>query len=453
MGTLTALLHISSSALSASQTALNATADNVSNANTDGYSRRSVTWSSGDTVDIGGYSGGTGVSASVTVQRNTILQTSVQFANEAANASTTRSTALDNLQSLFTLDSSGADAAGIGAAITSFFASATTLASAPTDSNNRQNMFSAAQNLAAVMNRTATNIATQASSLREQVTSSVGQVNTLLISIATLNGKISTSGDSGTTESLKDQRDADLTSLSKLLDVSSIAGNDGSIGVSLSDGTSLVSGYTAHPLTASMVSGDVQVRSVENQNVTAVIHGGTIGGALTALGTDLPAVSSALDSIASAIGTAVNAQNALGTDANGDAGVDIFTGSTAATLSLAINSPSAIASSSDGSNAQSIGALADGALVNGQTVSAAFASLISDLGQTASTVSTQNKSDAAILTQASTQLSTETGVSLDTEAANLTQYQRSYEAAAKVLAIVNELMAQAINLGEETTVS
>jgi flagellar hook-associated protein 1 len=44
-------------------------------------------------------------------------------------------------------------------------------------------------------------------------------------------------------------------------------------------------------------------------------------------------------------------------------------------------------------------------------------------------------------------------VSLDQEAANLTQYQRSYQAASQVFSIVNTLMASALNLGEETTVT
>jgi flagellar hook-associated protein 1 FlgK len=59
----------------------------------------------------------------------------------------------------------------------------------------------------------------------------------------------------------------------------------------------------------------------------------------------------------------------------------------------------------------------------------------------------------ASLTQLTTQQSTLSGVNLDSEASNLTVYQRSYQAAAQVLTIVDQLMAAAINLGTETTVS
>lgn len=44
-------------------------------------------------------------------------------------------------------------------------------------------------------------------------------------------------------------------------------------------------------------------------------------------------------------------------------------------------------------------------------------------------------------------------VNLDDEASQLTQYQRSYEAAAKVFDIVNQMMAESINLGTEQTYS
>ena len=57
------------------------------------------------------------------------------------------------------------------------------------------------------------------------------------------------------------------------------------------------------------------------------------------------------------------------------------------------------------------------------------------------------------MTQLTTQRNALSGVSLDEEAANLTQYQRSYEAAAKIFAIVNTLLASAINLGVQTSVN
>jgi flagellar hook-associated protein 1 FlgK len=66
---------------------------------------------------------------------------------------------------------------------------------------------------------------------------------------------------------------------------------------------------------------------------------------------------------------------------------------------------------------------------------------------------TDNTAQHATLSQLTTQRNALSGVSLDEEAANLTNYQRAYEAAAKVFSIVNQMMAAAINLGVPTSVS
>ena len=451
MGTLTGLLHVSSSALAADQTALSTTASNISNQNTDGYTRRTVNWSSMDTVTVQGASISAGVTATVVAQRDRVLQRSLQQATEAASASSTRATALDSLQSLFNLNSSGDEASGIGAAITSFFSSVSSLASAPTDTIARQTAYANAQALTTTMNRAASQLASQTSSLNQQIGDSVEQVNGLLTTIASLNQQIQNSSATST-DDLQDQRDQAVLSLAKLVDVNTVTARDGTVNLSLSDGTPLLTGTKAVPLSTATVNGTIRVLSSGN-DVIASIASGSIGGMLQVRDQDIPAVAQQLDSITSAIASTVNAQNAAGTDASGNAGGAIFSGTTAATLSLAITNGAGIAASSDGSNAASIAALASQNIMGTSTASATFSAMVSGLGRTVATAATAKSADSAVLDQTTTQVANVSGVSLDTEAANLTQYQRSYQAAAKVLAIVNELMAQAINLGQQTSVS
>jgi flagellar hook-associated protein 1 FlgK len=80
-------------------------------------------------------------------------------------------------------------------------------------------------------------------------------------------------------------------------------------------------------------------------------------------------------------------------------------------------------------------------------------SFIGSIGTTVASAATESTADAASVTQAQTSRDSLSAVSLDDEASQLTQYQRSYEAAAKVFSIVNEMYATVLNLGEETTVS
>jgi flagellar hook-associated protein 1 FlgK len=92
-------------------------------------------------------------------------------------------------------------------------------------------------------------------------------------------------------------------------------------------------------------------------------------------------------------------------------------------------------------------------MVGSQTATGFLASFLAQVGSDTSGVTTNNTAQQAALTQLTTQRDSLSGVSLDQEASNLTQYQRSYQAASQVFTIVDSLMASAINLGVETTVT
>ncbi|HXE09204.1 MAG TPA: flagellar basal body rod C-terminal domain-containing protein, partial [Acidobacteriaceae bacterium] len=169
-------------------------------------------------------------------------------------------------------------------------------------------------------------------------------------------------------------------------------------------------------------------------------------------------------SLAYSIGSAINTQNQAGLDANGNPGGAIFNLSAtvsgaASAISLSTNSPNAIAAAAAGegptgsTNAGALGALANSNLGNGQTASGFFTSFLTQLGSQVAQAQQENATRQASLTQLTTQQSAQSSVSLDQEAANLSLYERSYDAAAKVFTIVDQLMAVALNLGEESTVS
>jgi flagellar hook-associated protein 1 FlgK len=91
--------------------------------------------------------------------------------------------------------------------------------------------------------------------------------------------------------------------------------------------------------------------------------------------------------------------------------------------------------------------------IQGQAPSGFFASFLTQLGNTVSSATADQTTSSAALTQVTTQRNALSGVSLDEEAANLTQYQRSYQAAAKVYSIVDQILQSALNLGVPTAVS
>ena len=83
---------------------------------------------------------------------------------------------------------------------------------------------------------------------------------------------------------------------------------------------------------------------------------------------------------------------------------------------------------------------AQGILSNGTTsVAGAVSALITGVGSQAEQVNTAQTAQSAVNTQAQTAVSSVSGVNLDQEAANLVQWQQSYQAAAQALTIANSL--------------
>jgi flagellar hook-associated protein 1 FlgK len=212
------------------------------------------------------------------------------------------------------------------------------------------------------------------------------------------------------------------------------------------------------------VGAGTQIYDSSGNDVTSGLSGGSLGGQLQAQDVDLPAVTTALDSLAYQVGSNVNAQNMAGQTSAGVAGAAIFSlpagaAGSAAAISVIPTDPGAIATASVGegatgnTNVNALANLQTATDSNGDTMNGNLAAMLSNVGSTSSSLQEQTTVQTASLTQLTTQQSTLSGVDLDTEASNLTVYQRSYQAAAQVLTVVNQLMAAAINLGTETTVS
>jgi flagellar hook-associated protein 1 FlgK len=92
-------------------------------------------------------------------------------------------------------------------------------------------------------------------------------------------------------------------------------------------------------------------------------------------------------------------------------------------------------------------------VVNGQTPSNYYASLVSSLGSTISEVQTENTAQNASVTQLQTQNDALSAVNLDDEASSMTTLERSYQAATQVFTMLDSLIGSAINLGQATTVT
>jgi len=467
MGTITSAMDIVQQALIADQEALNVTANNVANQNTAGYTREVVNFQSVDEVTLSGGSFGSGVTATATSQRDRVLEQQVQQQTQIQAQSGALVSALQQIQNIFGLSSttSSASTTTLGTDLDTFFSALSALTSQPSDTATRQSVVAAATALAGDFNSTANQFAQVSSNLNQQVTGDVSQVNALTTTIASLNAQITSLSPNADAGTLEDQRQLAITQLSQLVGLDQISNEDNGITLTTSGGAVLVDGSQSFAVSTTQVGGTTHVLAgVNGQDVTSNLTGGDLGGALRARDQQLPTYQNALDSLAFAIGTQVNQQNEQGVDANGNPGAALFTLPTsqtgaAAQIQVATTDPSAVAAASPGegsagnANATALANLSSANIVGGQTASGFLASFLDQVGSDASAATTNNSAQQATLTQLTTQRDSLSGVSLDEEASNLTQFQRAYQAASEVFNIANTIMASAINLGVETSVT
>lgn len=467
MGTITSLMDIAQQALMANQEALNVTSNNVANQNTAGYTRQVVNFQSVDAVTLSGSTVGSGVTTSAVSQRDRVLEQRVQQQTQTQAQAGALESALQQVQNVFGLTSTtnSASSTVLDTATNGFFSSLSALAANPSDTATRQNVITAANTLAEAFNSASNQLGQVSTSLNQQVVGDVGQVNSLTQTIASLNAQITSLSPNTDAGSLEDQRQSAIAQLSKLVGLDQISTENNGITLTTSNGAVLVSGSQSLALSTTQVGGETHILGgVGGQDVTSNLTGGDLGGVLDARDQKLPAYQGALDSLAFAVGTQVNQQNGLGVDGNGNPGAALFslpvTATGAATLiQVATSSPNAVAAASPGegsagnTNASALANLSGANIVGGQAPSAFLASFLGQIGSDTAAATADNGAQQATLTQLTTQRDSLSGVALDEEAANLTQYQRAYQAAAQVFNIGNSIMASALNLGVQTTVT
>jgi flagellar hook-associated protein 1 FlgK len=387
-----------------------------------------------------------------------VLEQRIQQQQQALSSSASRLAALNNVAAIFApTSSSGAGSAGIGDAINGFFTSVSNLEAHPDDATVRQSVLTAAGNFASSMRAASSQLDREVGAINLSVGSDVNAVNELTKSIATLNREIQASSPNSDAGVLEDQRQQAILKLSQFIDAVPISTENNGLTLTTSGGTLLVSEGAAQPLSTSSIGGVTHVFA-GGTDVTSTIHSGSIGGALGVQNSDIPTIKAALDNLAYTLGSAVNAVQLSGSDANGATGTPLFllpgsAAGAAASISVAITDPAQIAAAAagmgpgDNKNAFALAQLASATIIGGVTATDAYSSLAGGLGENVRAAQGQNTSVNASLRQLTTQRNSLSGVSSDEEASQLQTFERSYQAASKLFSILDAVMGTALNLG------
>ena len=448
-------------------------ANNVANANTPGYTEETPNWRENSPIEINGVAYGSGVTQTgATSLRDRVLEERLDQQQQLASASGARLTALNSVQALFTPDSgsTSATAGDIGSDITGFFNSFSSLEANPTDNALRQQVLSSASTLAGDVSNAAASLNGQRAALDQDASGITSQVNSLTGAIAQLNQQIQSTSPNTDAGTLDDDRQQDLSQLSKLIGINQITTENNGLSITTTSGQLLVSEGSSFQLTTGMAGG-VTHFYIGTTDVTSQLAGGggELAGYLTARDQDIPSVMTSLDQLACGVSTQVNALNNSGTDLDGLTGTvanplyifnqpAVVAGS-AANMSVVMTDPNQIAAAGlgqgtgDNSNAAAMANLASQLIANGQTPSNYYSNFVSTLGSTVSSVQTENTAQNASVTQLQTQNDALSSVNLNDEASSMETLERSYQAASQVFTMLNTIMNSALNLGVQTAVT
>jgi len=238
---LTIALQSALSGLRANQTGIELVSRNVSNATTEGYTRKTVPQ---DPLIVGGQGAGV-ILGEVTRQVNYQLQRDVRNGN--SNAETLR--VLQDYLGRYelTLGKPG-DNTSIGNVVGALGDAFRTLATSPESVTAQTNVVNHAQNLAGTLNRLSDSVQSLRGEAERGIADSVGKINQYLDDIQELNSQIVTASSTGrSTADLEDQRDRKLDALSKELGINYFKRDNGEITITTAGGRTLLDGV-AHKL-------------------------------------------------------------------------------------------------------------------------------------------------------------------------------------------------------------
>lgn len=345
------LLSTGVSGLLAAQVGLSTVGHNVSNANTDGYSRQQVTFDARAPEAQGGYYVGTGVDT-LAVRRSYS-----QYLNTALWSAASGQSRASSYQSLTSqMNNVLSGSSNLQSSLDTFFGAVQDMANAPSDAASRQVLLARGNALASTFRALSSQFDGVDSQVQQQVADTVDSINSDSAGIAKLNEQIR-AATAGQPSDLLDQRDALVKKLSGEVGVSVVAQNDGTIGVYVGNGQALVNGTQSYDLaTAPNVYDATRLEVVGKDSGTVLsgrIGGGTLGALLDFRSNVLDPAQNQLGRTALALSDAFNAQHAQGVDLQGQLGGAFFNVGAPAVQAASSNQGSATL----GASVSDIGAL------------------------------------------------------------------------------------------------
>ena len=443
----TAIFTIGRSGLTASRRSLELTAQNIANAENVDYSRRTLT--QGELVMTGSI--GTNAADSLggvrpgVIERaeSALVQRQARDANSARAAAETEFFALREAESAL-------ETSGVFTGLVEYEAALTRLQNNPTEPALRLSALEAGRKMAGNFRIANGTLANARSLVQAEASAETLTVNELANELAKINADLvgAREGTAGRA-ALLDARDKALRGLAEEFAIQPTFNPDGTANVTLA-GTppvALVTGASAQAVAVTFAADGTASFTVGGSAFAP--GGGAMAGRAAALA-EMASLQGALDGLAVSAITISNTAQAAGAGLDGNPGQPLFAGTGAGSITMVLASADGLATAPAGAPAGSRDTANLAALIaalgapTGPTTGTD--TLLLGLSSRVAALETRTRGLEVVAASAEAEVLRETGVDLDTEAANLVRLQQAFEANSRVIQVAAELFDTILGL-------
>ncbi len=480
MGGLLNAINAGRQSLEVNQKSIEIIGNNISNLNTEGYSRQEPVLEPYPAMNFGGFFIGQGVKISdISRDHDVFIDQQIQDKSVDFGMQDAMSMPLSELERVFNISDSN-----LASDISNFFDSLHELSANPSDPVQRNNVILQGQFLATNFNNAVNDLNSIKTNINDTLISKTDAINLQLKEIADLNERIHSIEVQGqSANSARDRRDSVAKNLATTLGAQSYEDSRGMLSVQLPGGLPLVQGDMAMSINTVSVGSSLEIqlnvggvtREIEFNNV-----GGEFKGLLDVRDNFIPELNADLDQLAYELSVQMNLQHQAGGGLDSSTGNIFFTippnyiasppgppptaaeyDGAARNMGVALTDPIKIAAAAapapgpppgtvapgDNRNVLLLSTISDNYLVNGNdNFNSLFGKIVAKVGVESNQNQLSFRGSQDALVQLENFRDGLVGVSLEEEMINLIRFQRGFESSAKFLSTVDEMMGTIIDI-------
>lgn len=449
-------LELGKRALSTHQLWLNTIGHNIANANTPGYTRQRVHTTTTMPYESNVGPIGTGVQATDIYQvRDLFLNQQYRQESRSLGQWTAMEKTLSQVEALFGEPNDNA----LSDLMDQFWSAWSDLANNPESLAARSALKEQTNLMTSSFHQLYSQLADLRKSVDDDIALATQQVNQYSTELASLNMQISRSELGGeNANDLRDKRDYLIDQLSQLVNINVAEQDNGTATVyigslAIVDGTSSFKIGTYKAGAGSTSLNEVVWQGTE-KNVK--ISGGQLKGLIDTRDNVVPQYIQALDDMASTLVEQVNALHQTGFGLDGSTGINFFNANYTSAGDFKLsdeidNNINRIAASLSGEVGDNRNALAIADLRNATlmlrgtaTISEFYSGIMGQIGIEAGTATSTKENYQLLVDQIESSRQSVQGVSLDEEMTQMIKYQQAYDAAARVITVMDEALSTVI---------